>query len=272
MDKNAPIGIFDSGLGGLTVARAVMDVLPQENLLYVGDTLNTPYGNKPLSQVRQYALRIMDSLVERGVKMLVIACNTASAAVLPDARERYSEALDIPVVEVIRPAATHAIEVSRSGKIGVIGTQATIMSEVYQDALAVMPGVEVSAAACPQFVDFVESGQTTGPLVREACAKYLQPLKQAQVDTVVLGCTHYPLLAGAISYEMGPQVALVSSADPTAHLVYRHLVRRELLNDDPAPASISIEATDENKTFMELAQRIIGRDRLLNGLDDRHAI
>lgn len=262
MDSDAPIGIFDSGLGGLTVARAIMDVLPEEEILYVGDIAHTPYGDKPLSLVREWALEIMDSLVERGVKMLVVACNTASAAVMADARERYMDGMGIPVIGVILPAVRHALEVSRSGKIGVIGTAATVKSGAYQDALSVMPGVEVVTAACPQFVSFVESGQTTGDEVAGACRKYLQPLKDAGVDTLVLGCTHYPLLAGAIAYEMGPKVALVSSADETARKVYRTLVEHRLLNTDPVPAKISIEATADSTQFAHLAERIIGRNRV----------
>jgi len=142
--NDAPIGIFDSGVGGLTVARAILDQLPNESVLYIGDTLNSPYGPKPLAEVRAHALAVMDDLVEAGVKMLVIACNTASAAVLRDARERYTVGHGMPVVEVILPAARRAVAASRTGKVGVIGTRATIESRAYEDAFAVAPGLEVT--------------------------------------------------------------------------------------------------------------------------------
>src|SRR3954454_24033038 len=155
---DAPIGIFDSGVGGLTVARAILDQLPHEQVLYVGDTAHVPYGPKPIADVRRYALDCLDHLVDEGVKMLVIACNTASAACLHDARERYG----VPVIEVIRPAVRRAVAATRNGHIGVIGTRATVTSGAYEDAFAAAPQVTVHSAACPQFVDFVERGATSG--------------------------------------------------------------------------------------------------------------
>ena len=153
-NSDAPVGVFDSGVGGLTVARAIIDQLPAENMIYVGDTGNGPYGPLPLAEIRTHALAIMDDLVARGVKALVIACNTASSACLRDARERY----DVPVVEVILPAVRRAVATTRTGRIGVIGTQATITSRAYQDAFAAAVGTEITAVACPRFVDFVERG------------------------------------------------------------------------------------------------------------------
>ncbi|MDA2997758.1 MAG: glutamate racemase, partial [Actinomycetota bacterium] len=158
VNKNAPIGIFDSGVGGLTVARAIIDQLPGESILYIGDTARGPYGPRPLAQVRTYALEIMDQLVAAGVKSIVIACNTASAAMLRDARERYS----IPVIEVIQPAVRRAVSASRSGNIGVIGTTATIDSKAYLDAFAAAPQLKITSKACPLFVEFVEQGKTSG--------------------------------------------------------------------------------------------------------------
>ncbi|MEO0049285.1 MAG: hypothetical protein RL556_617, partial [Actinomycetota bacterium] len=155
--NDAPIGIFDSGVGGLTVARAIIDQLPNESIIYVGDTANTPYGPKPLSEVRELALRVMDALVDEGVKLLVIACNSASAAVLRDARERYTVGRGIPVVEVIQPAVRRAVAASRNHKIGVIGTNATIDSKAYDDAFAAAVEVQLTTTACPKFVEFVES-------------------------------------------------------------------------------------------------------------------
>ena len=161
--NEAPIGIFDSGVGGLTVARSILDQLPQESTLYIGDTLNTPYGSKPLAAVRAHALAVMDDLADAGVKMLVIACNTASSAVLRDARERYELRHGLPVVEVILPAARRAVLATRTGRIGVIGTDSTIQSRAYDDAFAVAPGVHLTSQACPRFVEFVEAGITSGP-------------------------------------------------------------------------------------------------------------
>src|SRR5687768_11172612 len=166
---DAPIGIFDSGFGGLTVARAVIDQLPHESVLYLGDTARQPYGPKPIGEVREYALECLDHLVEQGVKMLVIACNSASSAMLRDARERY----DVPVVEVILPAARRAVAASRTGKVGVIGTRATVDSLSYDDAFAAAPHVELVARACPRFVDFVERGVTGGPELTRVAHEYL---------------------------------------------------------------------------------------------------
>jgi len=254
---NSPIGIFDSGVGGLTVARAIRDQLPRESLLYVGDTLHSPYGPKPIADVRRYGLEVLDTLVEQGVKMLVVACNTASAALLHDARERY----DVPVVEVIRPAVRTAIAATRSGRIGVIGTAGTIGSGAYQDMLGISPGIEVFTAACPRFVEFVESGVTESPEVREVAAGYLQPLVDAGVDTVVLGCTHYPFLKGVIRYVMGPDVTLVSSDSETASDVYQELVSRDLLAGPDATPSHTYEATGADSAgFVALANRLLGAE------------
>lgn len=227
--STAPIGIFDSGFGGLTVARAVIDQLPHESVLYLGDTARQPYGPQPIADVREFALECLDHLVESGVKLLVIACNSASAAVLRDARERY----DVPVVEVILPAARRAVRATRNGRVGVLCTQATASSKAYDDAFAANPDVQVFTQVCPRFVELVESGVTSGPETEAVAQEYLRPLIEAGVDTVVLGCTHYPLLAGAISLAMGDDVTLVSSADETARDVYA-LLAREHLERDPA--------------------------------------
>ncbi|MBN9181183.1 MAG: glutamate racemase, partial [Microbacterium sp.] len=240
--NHAPIGIFDSGVGGLTVARAVSALLPRESVLYVGDTAHSPYGPKPIADVRRYSIEVLDALVDEGVKMLVIACNTASAAVLRDARERY----DVPVVEVIGPAVRTANSTTRNGRIGVIGTEGTIGSGVYQDMLGVNESLTVLAAACPRFVEFVEAGVTDTPEVLAVAEEYLAPLRHAGVDTLVLGCTHYPFLEGAISYVMGPDVSLVSSDTETAKDVYRQLVSRDLLAPADAVASHVYEATGDS--------------------------
>jgi glutamate racemase len=224
---DAPIGIFDSGFGGLTVARAVMDQLPHEAVVYLGDTARQPYGPKPISEVREYALECLDHLVAEGVKALVIACNSASAAMLRDARERY----DVPVVEVILPATRRAVAATRTGRIGVICTRATAQSLAYDDAFAAAPQVTLSTQACPRFVDFVEQGVTGGPELQAAALDYLGPLVEADIDTLILGCTHYPLLTGVISMVMGDGVTLVSSAEECAKDVYRMLVRHGIERD-----------------------------------------
>src|SRR3954465_5500303 len=190
VDVDAPIGIFDSGFGGLTVARSVIDQLPHESVLYVGDTARQPYGPKPIGGVREYALECLDHLVSLGVKALVIACNSASAAMLRDARERY----DVPVVEVILPAARRAVAASRNGRIGVICTRATAESLAYDDAFAAAPHVQLSTRACPRVVDFAEAAIPGGDELIGVPHEYLDPLISEGVDTVILGCTHYPLL------------------------------------------------------------------------------
>ncbi|CAB5239843.1 unannotated protein [freshwater metagenome] len=253
--SNAPIGIFDSGVGGLTVARAILDQLPNEETLYIGDTARGPYGPRPLAQVREYALETLDFLVEQGVKALVIACNTASAAMLRDARERYS----VPVVEVIQPAVRRAVAATRSGRIGVIGTRATIDSKAYLDAFAAAPQLEITSVACPSFVEFVERGETSGDEITKIARDYLAPIIDADVDTLVLGCTHYPLLTGVISYVVGNDVSLVSSAEETAKDLYRVLVEESLLRaPTSAPAKHRFLATGDEKAFEKLARRFLG--------------
>ncbi|WDH77958.1 glutamate racemase [Microbacterium esteraromaticum] len=255
--NDAPIGIFDSGVGGLTVARAIRAQLPRESIVYIGDTAHSPYGPKPIADVRRYSLEVLDTLVDQGVKMLVIACNTASAAVLRDARERY----DVPVVEVIGPAVRRAVSTTRNGRVGVIGTIGTIGSRAYQDMLEVNERLEVFTAACPRFVEFVEAGITGSPEVLATAEDYLAPLRQADVDTLVLGCTHYPFLRGAISYVMGDGVSLVSSDDETAADVYRQLVRGDLLASPDAVPTYTYEATGQSADdFATLANRLMGRE------------
>lgn len=256
--NDAPIGIFDSGVGGLTVARAVIDQLPNESIIYVGDTANTPYGPKSIQEVRDLALGVMDRLVDEGVKLLVIACNSASAAVLRDARERYTVGRGIPVVEVIQPAVRRAVASTRNKKIGVIGTNATITSKAYDDAFAAAVDLEITSAACPKFVEFVENGVTSGEELLKVAQEYLGPIREAGVDTLVLGCTHYPLLTGAISYVMGEEVTLVSSAEETAKDVYRTLVEHNLERTASTKPTLTFKATGDAHAFEKLARRFLG--------------
>lgn len=251
--RRQPIGIFDSGFGGLTVARSIMDQLPHESIRYLGDTARQPYGPKPIGEVREYALECLDHLVEQGVKALVIACNSASAAMLRDARERY----DIPVVEVILPAARRAAAASHTGRIGVICTRATAESMAYDDAFAAVPGVELFTQACPEFVDYVERGITGGPELLTLAHEYLDPLVQADVDTLILGCTHYPLLTGVISMVMGDRVTLVSSAEECAKDVYHLLVGTgsEVNDGEPDYEFVTTGSADD---FARIGARFLG--------------
>jgi glutamate racemase len=251
---DAPIGIFDSGFGGLTVARAVMDQLPHEAVVYLGDTARQPYGPKPIPEVREYALECLDHLVEQGVKALVIACNSASAAMLRDARERY----DVPVIEVILPATRRAVAASHSGRIGVICTRATADSLAYEDAFAAAPHVTLSTKACPRFVEFVEEGVTGGPELQAAAHDYLDPLVAAGVDTLILGCTHYPLLTGVISMVMGDDVTLVSSAEECAKDVYRMLVQHGLERPPAEPPVHRFLTTGQPEVFATTGRRFLG--------------
>ena len=250
---NRAIGVMDSGVGGLTVVRAILDQLPNEPVIYVGDTANGPYGPKPIAQVREIALNVLDSLVERDVKALVIACNSASAAMLRDARERYS----IPVIEVIQPAVRRAVSATKTGHIGVIGTSATITSGAYADAFAAATHIQLTSAACPKFVELVEAGITSGPEVLDVAREYLAPILKDEVDTLVLGCTHYPLLTGVISLIAGDKVTLVSSAEETAKDVYRTLVENDLLRDPKAGAPKHVFLAT-GKPFTNLARRFLG--------------
>ena len=252
---DAPIGVFDSGVGGLTVARALLDQLPAEPLLYLGDTANGPYGPLPIADVRRHALAGMDELVGSGVKLLVIACNSASSACLRDARERY----DVPVVEVIQPAVRRAVLATRTGRVGLLATQVTVASRAYDDSFAAAPQVTLTSAACPRFVDFVERGVTTGRQLLQLATHYLDPVLRADVDTLVLGCTHYPLLTGMISLVVGEGVTLVSSAEETAKDVYRVLTRTGLDRDPEAPPPAHrFLATGDPEPFTRLGRRFLG--------------
>ena len=251
----APIGVFDSGVGGLTVARAIRDLMPHESITYVGDTAHSPYGPRPISEVRQFSLEILDQLVAGGVKMLVIACNTASTAVLRDAHERY----DVPVVEVIAPTVRNAMTITRNGRVGLIGTETTVNSRVYDDFFAMNPRVTLTTQATPRFVELVEAGITAGEEPERVAREYLRPLLAAEIDTLVLGCTHYPFLRGVLRKVVGPEVALVTSDTETANEVYRTLSERDALNDGTEEPTLTYEATGgAPQEFQRLARQMLG--------------
>ena len=248
-----PIGMFDSGVGGLTVARSTIDLLPHEDIVYFGDTARCPYGPRPLDEVRQFALEIMDALVAEEVKLLVIACNAASSAALEDARERY----DVPVISVIEPGLKAGVAATRNRRIGLIGTLATVTSGAYDHALAQSrANVRLVSKACPRFVEFVERGDTTSEELIEVAREYLLPLKDEGVDTLILGCTHYPLLTGVIQYVMGDEVVLISSAEVTANEVYGRLRRERLLN--ASGGTHRFIASSKQGTFGELGRHFLG--------------
>ena len=255
MDR--PIGMFDSGFGGLTVARAVIDLLPDEHLVYIGDTGRYPYGPRPQEEVREFARQIAWSLVkEFDVKAVVVACNTASAAALEDLKAE----LPVPVIDVVEPGAEALVRATRSGRAGVIGTVGTIGSGAYDRAVAVTgTEVELTATACPGFVEFVERGQTHGEEVTILAERLLAPVKDAGVDSLLLGCTHYPYLARVIGEVMGPDVVLVSSADETAFVARDELARLGLLR---APGGEVAEhrflSSGDISWFADLGGRLLG--------------
>jgi glutamate racemase len=245
--------MFDSGLGGLTVARAVIDLLPHEDLVYFGDTARCPYGPRPEDEVRHFAVEIMDWLVREGVKILVVACNSASSAALDIARDRY----DIPVLSVIEPGVKAALAATRNRRIGLIGTARTVESRAYDHVVErSRANVTLVSQACPRFVEFVENGDTTSPELLAVAHEYLEPLKREEVDTLILGCTHYPLLTGAIQYVMGDDVVLISSAEVTANELYAELFGRHMLN--PSGGKHRFVASSEEGTFGELGARFLG--------------
>jgi len=249
-----PIGVFDSGLGGLTVARALIDLLPAETFVYFGDTGRFPYRPKPADEVLKYALEIADFLVERSVKMLVVACNSASAVALDALRER----LDVPVIGVIEPGVRAAREATRSGRVGVIGTVGTIASGAYQRVAAdLVPSCTLTCAACPGFVEFVETGDVESDQVHVLAERLLAPMRKANVDTLVLGCTHYPLLARTIGDVMGPDVVLVSSAEETAFEV-RACLGVTPGAESPAARRVHFLTSGDVTVFRRLAARFLG--------------
>lgn len=268
--ERLPIGVFDSGLGGLTVAREIVGALPGEDVVYLGDTARCPYGPQPLADVRRYVLEIGSWLVERGAKLIVIACNTGTAAGLALAQRAF----DVPVIGVVEPGARAAVRATLSRRVGVIGTVGTVESGAYSRAVrALDEGVTVFSVATPKFVDVVEAGLRMGPgqledwlsstsevFVRpsflEMARDYLTPLKRADIDTLVLGCTHFPLLQTAIGQAIGPRVTLISSAEETAREVAEALRRRGDLNEG-RPGKLEFFTTGDTREFTDLGSRVL---------------
>lgn len=254
----APVGVFDSGVGGLTVARAIVDRLPFESLLYLGDTARVPYGNKSPETVRRYSLNIAARLMDGGCKALVVACNTASAHAL----EAVRQAVDVPVIGVIEPVSRWAADRTRTGKVGVIGTRGTVRSAAYPAALgALSPGVEVFQRACPLLVPLAEEGWTAGRVPRDVVRTYLAAFAETEIDTLVLGCTHYPLLRAVIESvvveEVGGPVLVLDSAAATADELATVLGRESLLAPE-RPTHHKFLVTDDPESFQAACDRFFG--------------
>ena len=253
-----PVGMFDSGFGGLSVARALIDLAPNEDLVYVGDTGRYPYGPRPLSEVRDYSLQIAEWLTtEIGVKLIVVACNTASAAAL----DLLQSKIDVPVIGVIEPGARALLKATKSGRVGVIGTVGTISSGAYQKTVSdLSDGINLACAACPGFVEFVERGETGSEQLTVLAERLLAPLKGAQIDSLLLGCTHYPFLSRTILDVMGREVVLVSSADETAFEVREMLDRSGLATTRDRVGRWTFYSSGDTKWFHDVGGMLFGED------------
>ncbi len=256
-----PIGVFDSGVGGLTVVHEIISQLPYENLIYFGDTARVPYGPRKLEEVKSFMFNIIEFLVERDVKLVVVACNTATAAGLVEAQARF----DVPIVGVIEPSARGAVQATRNRRVGVIGTMGTINSGAYSQAIRVLDaGVTVYSAACPKFVEIVEKGMISDanflrPKTYNLAKTYLTPLLRAGIDSLILGCTHYPLLKELLAKTSGSDVTLISSAEETAHEIQTVLSRRDQLRDSRELPEYEFITTSDPGGFMTLGSRFLGR-------------
>jgi glutamate racemase len=254
--KDAPIGVFDSGVGGLTVVRSLRARLPRERLVYLGDTARIPYGTRSPETVERYAVQNATFLDAMNIKMLVIACNTASALALP----RLKALSPIPTIGVIQPGAREAVEATRTGKIGVIATEATVNSGEYARAIGALdPAAEVTSFACPLFVGLAEEGwMEHAEATRLIAGRYLAPLVEARVDTLVLGCTHYPILKPVIAEVMGPTVTLIDSGDAVAGEAADLLAERDELRGGDAQPELRFFVTDAAERFRRVAERFLG--------------
>jgi glutamate racemase len=253
---SGPIGVFDSGVGGLTVAKALREILPNERILYLGDTARVPYGNKSASTVERYSLEMGEMLLAEDAKIIVVACNTASSVALPRLEQHFS----VPVIGVIRPGAEAAIHTTRNRRVGVIGTRATIKSRAYEKALHDLDAnVHVTSRACPLLVPLIEEGWLQDELTDRAIARYISPLVQENIDTLVLGCTHYPLLAAAIGRAF-PGVTLVDSAQNCARAVQRLLDRKCLRSLTESEGGLEVALTDRPDNFLSVAKEALQLD------------
>ena len=250
-----PVGVFDSGIGGLTVLRVIHRTLPGESTVYLGDTARVPYGTKSPEVVTRYALNNSRFLVERGIKLLVVACNTASAVALP----ALEEALEVPVVGVIRPGARKAARTTRSGVVGVIGTEGTVMSGSYErELLKIRPGTTVKKRPCPLFVPLAEEGWENHPVSAAVAGEYLGDFASGGMDTLILGCTHYPVLHKPIQEAVGDTVTLVDSATATAEMVAEEIGRLQLARPQGDSPAHEFFVTDVPQRFQTVGERFLG--------------
>jgi glutamate racemase len=251
-----PIGVFDSGIGGLTVVRSLIKRLPNESIVYFGDTARVPYGPKSADVVRTYAQQDTEILNKRDVKLIVVACNTVSAVALDVVKQNST----VPVIGVIGPAASVAAQISKRRTVGVIGTLGTISSSAYTKAInSISPGIEIVAQPCPLFVPLAEEGWDSHDATRLIAREYLQPLIERGIDTLVLGCTHYPILKDIIAEVMGPEITLIDSADSTADTVYEELNGAGLLRIGSDPPSHLFLVSDVPHRFREVGERFLGQ-------------
>lgn len=251
-----PIGVFDSGVGGLTVARALIDALPSESIIYFGDTARGPYGPRDSDEVRRFTAEICDLLVHEGAKMLVAACNSASSVGLDHVRASHP---DVPLVEMVDPAVRAAAAATRNRRIGIIGTELTVASGAYDRAISSLgKDLTLVSGACPRFVEFVERGETAGDELIDVAREYLQPLLDEGVDTIILGCTHYPLLRPALQFVVGRDVLLIESDKEAAIDVFAALTRKDLHRPRGLPAEHRFLASGDGATFEALGQRFLG--------------
>jgi glutamate racemase len=249
-----PIGVFDSGIGGLTVVKAIRDLLPEEEIIYLGDTARVPYGSRSPATVERYSLEIAQMLIERNAKAVVVACNTVSSVALPQLERN----LPVPVVGVIRPGAEAALHESRSNHIGVIGTRATIRSAAYERTLkSINAGVRVTSRACPLLVPLIEEGLLEDPVTDQMIRRYLEPMLAEGIDTLVLGCTHYPLLAGAFRRQLSENVRLVDSAQNCALAVKCLLERKSLAASPGSLGGLQVGLTDRPDNFLRVAKEAL---------------
>lgn len=263
--RERPIGIFDSGIGGLTVVREMLRQLPHEHVLYFGDSARVPYGNKTAETVTRFSIENTQFLLRRGIKFLVVACNTASALALPTLARRF----DVPMLGVIEPGATQAVRRTRRRGVGVIGTAGTIGSGAYEAVIARLdPRVQVRGVACPLFVPLAEEGWIDGEIPRRIAETYLAPLLDGSVDTVILGCTHYPILRGVIAEVLGPSVHLVDTAEATVEQTRARLEHLDLLRQTPQPGARRFFLSDVPTRFREVGGRFLGEPiEDLTGID-----
>lgn len=258
--KSSPIGVFDSGIGGLSVMSKLLRALPGEDIIYFGDTARVPYGTKSDRAIISFSREIARFLVRKGAKVIIVACNSASAAALPALQEEF----DLPIYGVIEPGAAAAATHTRNQRIGIIGTTATINSRAYQQVLeSVAPDVQPFSRPCPLFVPLVEEGMVDHPITRQTAEHYLQPVREAGVDTLILGCTHYPLLRQVIQETVGTEVVLIDSASETASFVAEQLRVRKLLNPSLSDGYRKYFLSDQSPNFQRMGTLFLG-----NFLDD----